>query len=741
MAFHLSIPLPFFARATTSLRATLLAVYFVLLAKLKHPARNMSASTRFQPHTSVKVRVEVMAPIINAKIEKFEVGEAEGVEIFQERLLGEIFDAGLMEKDVWLDVSVVAPHPDNREKVMLVPVDAHDLLFNMVHNGWSWKKWDALVCEVPPTELGVQWVKKSNELVDGAGGLLPQYDSDRIKGLTGRGSHGTAACRIVKLGARGVHKDLCDDQGNVSASKIYEMQPSMQEPITKGCPYDVIKWELVAACPKLMGALSRMGNASHNVFRIQTTLQHCARIHNLATATNHVDWDVIAKKACIGMGPEFIGSAKLICEFVRAWSGGQDGRILRDLEGYERSLAVKRKLYPQDLAEIGRLDAIDIAKYIPALVKTLLNAPTCDASGHADLFNKTDYVSVQPGAKNRPFAKEAGALIERAEIFLTAYSRLTPPQILKVTSDMSVRLVMHVHQKKCDTRTSYSSQKAIARQMYIEAQKIDDKLPQWNVLKDVKDESNGDGKSDNKRVLREVRSDGKIPDSELNDRGFKVGKLIAKRDDVNVVYEIKTFGTNLDVIVVKEVKPNPKGKESTMDRVVVCRDYAVHAPTTEIVWTPKDRNPMMHIDLKCAIVVGKVKNEMMDAFKKSTESLVNVAQEPKVACKAIKAISVEACKLVCLTNNVSVVKGCAGTVPNATNTTILLGTAFHLQNDTPMIIVAKSHMTFPPKQTHKSGFARSLPIDPFLAAYWSVAETSENDKVNCEVRNQEVTIV
>ena len=39
---------------------------------------------------------------------------------------------------------------------------------------------------------------------------------------------------------------------------------------------------LVVAVPRLMGILSRTGNAGNNVFREQTVIQHSNRIHAIA---------------------------------------------------------------------------------------------------------------------------------------------------------------------------------------------------------------------------------------------------------------------------------------------------------------------------------------------------------------------------------------------------------------------------------------------------------------------------
>ena len=59
-----------------------------------------------------------------------------------------------------------------------------------------------------------------------------------------------------------------------------------------------------------------------------------------------MDWAAIAKQACIGMGSDCKEQAKQLTDFVRIWSDGEDTFILKDMEDYERTLKVKRKLYP-----------------------------------------------------------------------------------------------------------------------------------------------------------------------------------------------------------------------------------------------------------------------------------------------------------------------------------------------------------------------------------------------------------
>jgi hypothetical protein len=178
---------------------------------------------------------------------------------------------------------------------------------------------------------------------------------------------------LVTLGGRSIHAELADQHGQVSKAKLLEMQPSWTEPLEKGVLYKVLPGELELAVPGLLGCLSRIGNASHDVFRQQTTLQMCARIHSViaskmkSAGNDDVDMTWVAKQACVGNGgASMMPKALQLIDFVKAWSGGREGQHLRDLEKFERSIAVKRKLAPADLQNLAGVDLLHAPKYVPA---------------------------------------------------------------------------------------------------------------------------------------------------------------------------------------------------------------------------------------------------------------------------------------------------------------------------------------------------------------------------------------
>lgn len=698
-----------------------------------------SSYINFDMGVPIVDRVSVLSPIINAAIEEHDSEDASvGVEAFTEDLLARIRAAGLMEKK-WIPVEKVGVHPDNREKAMLVPIDVHDLLKKMAANGWSYAKWDALACEIPTGDLGKQWREENEQLAKASDGLLAPYHGDMLSVLTGRGSHGTAAIRAMKMGAKGIHPEVCAD-GFVSKSKICERQPSMEQPLSQGCPYEVIKAELVIACPRLMEVLSRTGNAGHSVYRVATALQHCNRIHHLAASRQGsgkaVDWDAIAKQACIGMGDEFLDDAKKLSDFVRVWSGGEDGHVLKDLELYERTLRIKRKLYPHDLQALSKVDFIDGNKYIPAMVKAMLNAPIADSTGHASLFTNSDYSSIQPNAKARPFAKEANSWMDAAESFLSAYSRFQPSVQAKLLSDFEVRCVMHVHQKRCETRVSYKSFQHIAKAMYDEAKALDDKLPIWNKVISVVGEEKHHVPSGS---LREIRKDGLVPDGEMVSRGFVVGAKIMKKEADASIHTIVSMGPSPKSISVKAIG-NTDGSEGAseelleIDRHEVLSSWAVQTVAHELAFNFGEYpDPSLHNDLLADVWKGHIKSTLAEAFKKSSEANVTVYKEPALKVVAGKAFKQGALSLVGLTNNITIASGA-----KISTGVLCLGECFEHSSNGTMKAYARPHLQFP-STSSATGFARNV-VEPFIVAYWACPDTFDQSRANCQQIMQEASV-
>ena len=697
--------------ALLSVRSRLLA-FSVLLASTM-----ASIEIKFDMQMPIADRVTAVAPIINKMIDSFDSADSTvGVEAFQDDLQSRIRAAGLMEKK-WLSIDTVGVHPDNREGAMIVPIDMHDLLKRLAKDGWNYSRWEALACEIPANPIGQAWRKANEDLAKGCDGLLAPCQGDALTVLTGRGSHGTAALRAMQFGSKGIHPEVCAG-GNVSKSKIIESQPSLEQPLLKGCPYDIIKAELVIACPRLMETLSRTGNAGHSVFRVQTTLQHCNRIHQLAmsrqSSNQAVDWEVIAKHACIGMDDDFLEDAKKLTEFVRIWSGGEDCFILKDLELYERTLRVKRKLYAHDLQALSKIDFTDGQKYIPAMVKALLTAPIADSTGHAILFTNSDYSSLQLNGKARPFAKDANTMMESAYSFLTAYGRFEPNVLAKLLSEFEVRCVMHVHQKRCETRASFKSLQHIAKTLYTDAKMIDERLPAWNKLEPLEVEEKPKMAP---KVLREIRKDGSVADSEMKARGFMVGANVMKKSGTTI---LKIMAMDSPKVVTLE---DDEGAVETIDRHEMISLWAVHVVEQEETFKFGEyTDPSTCSDMLVDVWKGHIKAMLIEAYKKSSEPNIIVHSKPSLKVEAGRSFKEGALTLVGLTNNIS--------ITNKSSHDMVLAECFEHPSHGTMRACANRHLQFPIKVA-ATGFARPH-TDPFIVAYWACQETLDTSKANCQ---------
>ena len=257
-----------------------------------------------------------------------------------------------------IDISTMGVYPGNREGSMLVPADVHGLLGEtFLVNGFNPKKWDCTALHCTALQK-TSWLEQNQALVASSDGLLPNiYEMTHATGI---GSHGTAALRSVKVACKSVHASVAGADGLINYEKVVAMQPSLRKPIQQGVQVRVIKGELEEAVPGIFQILSRLGNVSNSHFRLQTTLQSCARIHNIAAGIANnggvIDWAKVGRLASIGMSaPESENVGKL-CSFVQNWAGSEKGEILRDLWAYEKTLTQKRFISASDLEVLGECD-------------------------------------------------------------------------------------------------------------------------------------------------------------------------------------------------------------------------------------------------------------------------------------------------------------------------------------------------------------------------------------------------
>ena len=170
-----------------------------------------------------------------------------------------------------------------------------------------------------------------------------------------------------------------------------------------------MKAELVVAVPRLMEFLSRTGNTDHGIHREQSCLQGMQRMHSLARMHQMrgriYTIEGLAKTASMGMGEQFFDKHVVYGEFAKQWSGGTEGTVLLELQLYEKSLNVKRKVALSDIRAMAALELSEAPLYAPAMLKSLLSAPPeLVTEGTAVGFTSGDYSSLGPLGKNRAAA-------------------------------------------------------------------------------------------------------------------------------------------------------------------------------------------------------------------------------------------------------------------------------------------------------------------------------------------------
>ena len=542
----------------------------------------------FDKKVSTAERATIMAPIVNQMITDFWDGTyTDGVDIFQEEMIDIITTAGLMDEDVWAHATKVGTHPCNRDEAMLVPIDVHDLLQIFAKKGWVWRKVDCLGTRIPKKTIGEEWRKENVRLANGSDELLAPVDNpDELEILTVRGSHTTAAIRCMWYGTKGIHPETMHE-GRVSKSKICEIQPSMMQPLQKGLPYKLVKSELVELCPHLMKALSRTGNSDHGVHRVETALQACKRTHALIKTriaeNKKVDKETIIKLACIGENPGYENEvATPLYDFVRCHSGGANGEFLIELEEYERLLMVKRKILPTDLTRLAQITIPEAPKWVPMMVKAMLNAPPSMVSnGCADVFGTTDISSLGTKGKNQQLAIEGAQLAADAHEFIKAYggNKIDHTTITKLRGELEVRTVMHVHGKNVPHRKTYQSILHIASDFYEDVKAINPTLPQWPRLatfeaaKKIILEDGG---------LRELRVDGSIPNNELFRLGLNyTARLMTKKYKVEMAddsalplltYKLASLGDRFSV----QLDSEQEGPSIVVPRVKLVTEWCTY---------------------------------------------------------------------------------------------------------------------------------------------------------------------
>ena len=199
---------------------------------------------------------------------------------------------------------------------------------------------------------------------------------------------------------------------------------------TRTCRYTVIRHEVIEEVPQLMGILSRVGNADHGTAREASMVQLWRRLFSVRIANPDIDDHELVARAKKGNSEELAKSVAYLPKFVATFSGGADGHILKDIERFEKTCRVKRKLSAPVLKQFGELTISDYKTWVPMCIKAMLSAPR--QFSQSGLILPSDIVTMQ---KPKVFAeiRQAQTFIQQAKDYLDAHI---------VPDKMSKRLAM-----------------------------------------------------------------------------------------------------------------------------------------------------------------------------------------------------------------------------------------------------------------------------------------------------------
>jgi hypothetical protein len=681
----------------------------------------------FGPEVPDDTVAEVVAPIINEWIAMFNSGQfSDGTEAFQCHVLSEIAKARLGE-DQWVPIWRVIVHPDNREGGVLVPIDVHDLLRILNHNGWNWARVDACACEIPSVHRKM-WLDRYLEVINQSDGLLPKPPAmHHVSIATARGSHTTSACQVLDAveKCKGIYPELCGPDGLISKSKIWENQVSLQQPLDKGLKYFVISWKLVVRSPSLMSTLSRTGNVVHDTYRHATPLQQCIRLHEVLVKDPSKSDNDIVTQAGRGLSMTFNDIGKVLLPFVRKLSGGTDAYTLISLEEYERQLTVKRNIHPADFKQKSIIDPLGLERFVVAMVKAELNAPVnfVDSLGYSTLFPATGSECANLGrlAELRLNAKTANTWMLNASSFLDAYGDLEQTVYIKLISDFEVSLVMHVFNKRSDTRKHFRSMEDIAAGFYGSVRDVKPNIPQWSRIKAIP-ASSGAPASASGAGLRELHASGEIDISELQGRGFAIDSKVQGPAKERNIYNIESLKDNVCVLV----RVGDAREETLISFADLIGKYVPYVPVEKQTFEHDSYpSPVSLKDHLVPLWNGLIRVGLHHMFLKSSEDAhgVLIHKLPRPMVTAAKAYKVGQLKLVGISSSVSITK-----LKDVTANSLVVAECFTHDESTYVAVVSKK-VVYPSEG--RSGTLSKVAV-PYLAAYWHCEESFDENKVNAD---------
>lgn len=368
-----------------------------------------------------------------------------------------------------------------------------------------------------------------------------------------------------------------------------------------------------------------------------------------------------------------------------------------------------------------------------ALVKAMLTSPSQDANGYSNTFGIMDFNSLKACGSNRALATEAAEWMESADEFIQAYgSRIASADISKLMNKFEVRFPMFVHNKKHDTRASFSSLLAIAVDLYKELKVLDPKIPKWTKIPDDALKVGMKHTANPKHVsLRETGSN--IGESLLAEKGYHLNGHVTEvsTGHTYIISDFTADGASANLTLTKAATPSTKKsqrppKTLTVPRIDLLQGINWHASEcTEPTFLDPVKIVMFqdNLDFKGSIMIGEIKSKLAIEVKKTNESDMRLQTHPSVAVVSSKQFNPGAMKLLAISNAIIV----------ANDKSAMLRSA-------PYILFSGDNFSIYMKSSNDSLSSKSSQDTHLCSMFWHTGSSFDQGSVNCQLSEKDFVI-
>ena len=197
--------------------------------------------------------------------------------------------------------------------------------------------------------------------------------------------------------------------------------------------------------------------------RAVSTIAHFSTI----SLNAHLSYGLL--RACAQYAPEvetnrpyLKDQCTIIGEYTKNWSGGSDKMYLKQLSAWSKSLPHRREVAVKQIQMLATAPKSVSPDYITACYAAELAAPnTFLKKGEASIFENTDVEALATTLKDE--AARAVVHFKKCEQYLSDLHVSLDPESERLLMAMKVRMIMHVHSKKCKERPDFDNLEAIVK--------------------------------------------------------------------------------------------------------------------------------------------------------------------------------------------------------------------------------------------------------------------------------------